>query len=90
MSIAAIWLAPPFDSLTDGVIEEWNRENPDFAFRYVEYKSDWTQINYWGTPSFYFMKDGRLVKKVVRWPKDARGQRMEALRAGLRAIGATQ
>ncbi|MGH8194651.1 MAG: hypothetical protein ACREQ8_09660 [Woeseiaceae bacterium] len=88
MSAAAIWLADPFTSLTDGVIEGWNREHPAYAYRYVEYQSDWPEVNYWGTPTFYFMKDGRLIKKVVGWPNDSAEERKEALRAGLRAIDA--
>ena len=88
LSDAAIWLAAPFTSLTDGVIPEWNRKHPDFAYRYVESKADWPEINYWGTPSFYFMKNGHLVKKVVGWPADAIDERKQALWDGLHAIGA--
>ena len=84
MNTAAIWLTAPFTSLTDGPVLAWNREHPDYAYRYVESVTDWPEINYWGTPSFYFMKDGRLVKKLVGWPE---GGRRDDLQAGLRAIG---
>lgn len=84
MSTAAIWLTSPSTSLTDGAVVVWNRENAAYAYRYVESKGDWPEINYWGTPTFYFMNDGALVKKVVGWPEDGRKQE---LRAGFRAIG---
>lgn len=90
MSTAAIWLTGPFSSLTDGVIAQWNRQHPAYSYRYVEFKSDWSEVNYWGTPSFYFIKDGQLVKKVVGWPNDSVPERKEALRTGLHAIGALQ
>ncbi|GAB4525640.1 MAG: hypothetical protein Kow00133_14280 [Amphiplicatus sp.] len=86
----AVWIAEPFASLTDGVIEEWNRAHPDQQFHYAMTKDAWPEINYWGTPSFYFFKNGRLVKKVVGWPNDiaGRNERKAALKDGLAAIGA--
>ena len=84
MSTHALWLTAPFTSLTDGSVLTWNRENPAYAYRYVESVADWPEINYWGTPSFYFLKDGELVKKVIGWPE---GGREDTLRAGLREIG---
>ncbi|HEX7060607.1 MAG TPA: hypothetical protein VF200_01490 [Woeseiaceae bacterium] len=84
MSTVAIWLTPAFTSLTDGSVVVWNKENPTYAYRYVESDADWPEVNYWGTPSFYFIKQGELVKKVVGWPEDGR---TDELWAGLRAIG---
>lgn len=86
----AVWLAEPFASLTDGAITEWNRMHPAIQFRYAETKEDWPEINYWGTPTFYFFKNGRLVRKVVGWPRDSVDERKAALWAGLRAIGAAK
>lgn len=88
----AVWLAETFASLTDGAIVEWNRAHPAQKFRYVASESDWPEINYWGTPSFYFFKNGRLVKKVIGWPNDidGRNERKAALKAGLAAIGVDQ
>lgn len=92
MNKAAIWLTTPFKSLTDGAVFDWNQREPAYAFRYVEYKSDWPEMNAWGSPTFYFFRDGRLMKKVAGWAMNEREheEQMEALRAGLRAIGVAQ
>ncbi len=87
MNAHARWVASPYTSLTDGAISKWNAENPAQSFRYADASSDWPEINYWGTPSFYFFRDGELAAKVVGWPKDDAPGRRALLRQGFRAIG---
>jgi hypothetical protein len=32
----------------------------------------WPEIDYWGTPAFYFYQDGRLQGSLLGWPKEGR------------------
>ena len=41
-------------------------------------------IDYWGTPTFYFLQNGVVRAKVTGWPKE--GRRAELL-AALRQVG---
>lgn len=45
-------------------------ENPEIYDIYQE--SQWPEIDYWGTPAFYFYLDGRLQGSVLGWPKEGR------------------
>ncbi|MBI1365380.1 MAG: hypothetical protein GC153_05425 [Alphaproteobacteria bacterium] len=89
MAAHAIWLTGIDGSLTDEAFPEWNRAHPQYAYRIVEWRSDWPEINYWGTPTFYFFKGGHLVRKIVGWPPhpDADEDPKAPLWAGFKAIG---
>jgi hypothetical protein len=44
-------------------------------------------FNNWATPTFYFFKDGNLVREVSGWPPEGNE---EALKAALREVGLLQ
>jgi len=70
-------------------IAEWNRNLPKVHYHFPVNISDWPEISYWGTPSFYFFKDGALIRKVVGWRRDEEEAQDIKLRAGFKAIGIT-
>lgn len=80
----ALWLSPATGRLNFDVFREWNREHPDQRMVTAFRVSDWPMIDYWGTPTFYFFRDGERVAKVVGWPEEGR---MSELRAALREAG---
>lgn len=84
----AIWLAPQDGRLYFKAFQQWNREHPDEQIVMAWKASEWPKINKsitsWATPTFYFFKDGRLVTKVVGWPKQGN---LKALTAAARKIG---
>lgn len=45
---------------------------------------EWPMIDDWATPIFYFLRDGRLVAKVIGWP---RGGRVAGLETAIRDVG---
>lgn len=63
------------------VFKAWNTLNPELPYRIVYKASEWPMIGEWGTPNFYFMRDGVVVDMVQGWPRD--GSRMAELRAAL-------
>lgn len=81
----AKWIAPQSGRMRDvAAIQQWNRDHPDGAMTLAYRESDWPAIDYWGTPTFYFLRDGQVVEQVTGWPTE--GRRAELL-AGLRELG---
>lgn len=81
------WIMPSNESLDiDGVLEANNDSLIKYHYIYLE--SEWPEIDYWGTPAFYFYKDGKFIQKVVGWPKEG-GRKKEILKA-LQLIGLTK
>lgn len=79
------WIMPTKDSLDiEGVLQANNESL--LKYRYVYLQSEWPEIDYWGTPAFYFYKNGNLLQKIVGWPEE--GRKKEILEA-LQLIGLT-
>ena len=83
----SIWLADKGASLTDNTIADWNNNMPDIGFQIVYAETDWPEINYWSSPSFYFFDESKLVSKVVGWPRNQTEGRKTALRTSFQTIG---
>ena len=68
----ALWLAPQSWSLDVSAIQDWNRKYPTMQIYTVNRRSDWPSLENWGTPTFYFLRDGKVVETVVGWPREGR------------------
>jgi hypothetical protein len=79
----ATWIAPQSGTLDLPVLQRWNREHRDFAVALAVRQAEWPFVDYWNTPTFYFLKDGTVVEKVIGWPKE--GRREELLAASRKA-----
>jgi hypothetical protein len=79
----ATWIAPQNGALYLPALQRWNREHGDFPVALVVRQTEWTFVDYWNTPTFYFLKDGVVVEKVVGWPRE--GHRDELLSASRKA-----
>jgi hypothetical protein len=44
----------------------------------------WPEIDYWGTPAFYFYQDGRLQGSLLGWPAEGRAEELQQM---LKRIG---
>lgn len=44
----------------------------------------WPEIDYWGTPAFYFYQDGRLQGSLLGWPAEGRTEELQQM---LKRIG---
>ncbi|PTT81834.1 hypothetical protein DBR42_17545 [Pelomonas sp. HMWF004] len=62
----------------------WNRDHPSTGFSYVDGMESWGFVDDWSTPTFYFVKRGKVVEKLKGWPDDAAGisALLEAMAAG--------
>jgi hypothetical protein len=68
-----------FDELQEGNVDNLPPIHP------VDQQAAFTEFDEWATPTFYFMKSGKVVHKFSGWPKE--GNR-EQLNAGLQRVGA--
>lgn len=81
----ATWLVPPDTNATPvNSIVQWNRTHAQETMVMAYRTSEWPMFDRWELPTFYFLRDGHLVSRVIGWPK---GGRKDQLRAGLRSIG---
>lgn len=75
----ALWLVPTGARLSTASIAAWNERAPWASLHLVNAHAEWPEITYWGTPTFYFVKDGDVLEKVVGWiPGESRGALMSA------------
>lgn len=77
-------LAPVDASLNLDVLRTWNSTFPAFRVALAYARDEWPDIDYWGTPTFYFFGDGGAVEKIVGWPPEGR---LEEIRAAARTVG---
>jgi hypothetical protein len=80
-------ISPQDGQLNFDMFQEWNIENPAFPIHLVDQQAAFAEFDEWATPTFYFMKAGKVAYKFSGWPKD--GYR-DQLDEGLRKVGALQ
>lgn len=80
----SFWIAPVDRNVHFETLRAWNLKHSGAEFSIAYRREDWPQIDYWGTPTFYFFRDNRMVEKVTGWPSE--GRREELIRAA-RSIG---
>jgi hypothetical protein len=68
----SLWLLPQTAALDVDQVRAWQNAHAPYRMAYVDLQRDWPGMDEWGTPTFYFFKDGRVVHKVVGWPADGR------------------
>jgi len=75
----ALWIAPQDGNLDLDDFQEWETQHPNATIRVAYKQSEWPMIDTWNTPSFYFLAHGKVVAKVVGWPKE--GHKAELIAA---------
>lgn len=81
----AVWVVPPDQSTPFATVAKWNRVHPHESMAVAYRREEWPMIDLWETPVFYFLREGRVVSKVVGWPIAGRKAeiRRSLKRAGL-------
>lgn len=82
----ARWLAPQDGRIPEDfqVFISWNTLHPDEAMSFAYRESDWPLLDTWATPTFYFIKDGKVAAKLAGWPDEGN---IPALTDAARKIG---
>lgn len=78
------WLAPVDRKLHVDVLRNWNTTHPIARHSIAYRRQEWPGVDSWNTPTFYFLRDGKVVARVDGWPHE--GHRQELLEAAA-AIG---
>ena len=80
----SLWLAPVDRKLYVDVLAQWNQAHPAHEIMIAYDRAPWPALASWSTPTFYFLKDGKLMSVVEGWPDE--GNR-EKLLSAARGIG---
>lgn len=81
----ARWVMPQDGNMQPRRVADWNAAHPAARASYIYRQADWQAIDYWGTPTFYFFRNGKRVGKLVGWPPNGEGE--AALRKELEKFG---
>ncbi|HCR32254.1 MAG TPA: hypothetical protein DIV57_02635 [Stenotrophomonas sp.] len=65
----ALWLSPQEGTLDPRIFRDWNDRHFDLPIHIVARQSGFSEVGYWGTPTFYTLRDGGVVARVVGWPR---------------------
>lgn len=79
------WVMPQDGNMQPRRVADWNAAHSAARMSYIYRQADWPAIDYWGTPTFYFFRDGKRVGKLVGWPPNGEGEM--ALRKELEKLG---
>ena len=74
---ASVWISPPDRGVDIAPFQAWNKKHAETPIAIAYAGSAWPEVRIWQTPTFIFLKDGKVTGEVVGWPKE--GNR-EALR----------
>lgn len=78
------WLVPPDGRLYLDEVQAWNDEHRAMPLVLAHSRDEWLEFDIWETPTFYFLRDGKVLDKVVGWPKEGR---LSELRAAVAKAG---
>jgi hypothetical protein len=81
----ARWLMPQDGRMRPRTVAAWNVAHPLARMDYIYRQGDWTAIDTWSTPTFYFFRNGKPVGKLSGWAPGGEGER--ALRGELEKLG---
>ena len=77
-----VWVTPADYDPADPDLVRWNREHPLAEMSTAYRENEWAAIEGWEMPSFYFLRDGRVERKIIGWQTHR-----DAVLAGFREIG---
>lgn len=81
------WLAPPERELNIDAFQQWNRNHPHVKMEMIYSRDEWPGFAIGATPTFYFLRDGKVVGKVSGWPKEGH---LKELKSGFKQLGLYQ
>jgi len=68
----AVWLSPPDRYFGWQTHNQWNQRFPATPIAILKSEEKLPMLDSWGTPTFYFMENGKVMAKIVGWPKEGR------------------
>ncbi|HTV33563.1 MAG TPA: hypothetical protein VME69_10765 [Methylocella sp.] len=71
------WIAPSSRYINLRQFQEWDRTYPEATLSIVYRQRDWKFVDEWTTPTFYFFRNGRLIRKLTGWRGAGEAQAIE-------------
>jgi hypothetical protein len=78
MSEHSVWIAPPDRNIDLNAFVSWNAAHPVARISLADSKVSWPEVDLWQTPVFLYFKDGKLVDRVIGWPKEGNAVAVKA------------
>ncbi len=87
--VRSLWLSPQDGTLDTRIFTNWSKRHPDLPIRIAARQSAFPAFDYWGTPTFYVLRDGEVAARVVGWPRDGNKTALVQAfaKAGIRIAG---
>jgi hypothetical protein len=79
----ALWLLPVDSDLHVDHLKRYSELAAVGSVGVAYDRTGWSLVDSWSTPTFYFLRDGRVVTKVQGWPK---GGRLEEVRRAIQNV----
>jgi transcription termination factor NusB len=73
---SVVWLTRQFEESRFNNVDSFNKKHKHVEFSFIRTKDDWPFVSYWGTPTMYFLTDGKLKAQIVGWPTEGRENEM--------------
>lgn len=80
------WVSSAWRAYGEPAFSEWNHQVSDISINIAVNKTEWPEINYWGSPTFYFFEVGELKQKIVGWPKGSADNKIPLFYDGFKRI----
>lgn len=72
-------IVPVDRNFNSELLYNWNKKHPNFQLNYIQNSNDFPMLDFWGTPTFYFLDNNKVIDKLVGWPKEGRIQELKVL-----------
>lgn len=71
----ARWLALPPGAEDMAALRAWNQGHPQTPLHPIYDRDEWRLLPEWDMPTFYLVRDGKVLAQLKGWPADDRAQR---------------
>ncbi|HUA78740.1 MAG TPA: hypothetical protein VL997_00090 [Dyella sp.] len=64
----SVWVSPPDRNLDLGPFQEWKKNHREAPISIALNQASWPEVQIWQTPTFIFLREGKVVGEVIGWP----------------------
>jgi hypothetical protein len=76
----AHWLSLPPGQEDLQALRDWNREHPQAPLEMLYDRSEWPMFTRWTMPTFYVVRDGKVLGSMAGWSSSSRAELVALLR----------
>jgi hypothetical protein len=72
-------IVPPATAIPFGFVADWNAANPALPMHIPFNHREWASVDVRGVPTFFLLKNGRVVNEVKGWPPEGNADALRAM-----------